>query len=217
MDGVIRRVRLVSGLVMVAYVTTHLVNHSLGLVSVQVMDRALHEIYQYWSSRLGGILLYGAFAVHYGLALWALWLRRSLKMPAAETIQLVLGFSIPFLLTEHVLRTRVADTFYGADYGYYSTLLYAYFVVNPLNGALQQAVLLIAWIHAVIGLRFWLRLKLWYDRWQLILYAFALLLPTLAILGFFEGGREVMEKAQDPAWVAELARVHPKPADGGAI
>jgi adenylate cyclase len=41
MDGVIRRLRLTSGLVMLAYVTTHFVNHSLGLVSVHLMDRAL--------------------------------------------------------------------------------------------------------------------------------------------------------------------------------
>ena len=49
---------------MFAYVTTHFVNHSLGLVSVQVMDRVLHGIYQYWSSPLGGSILYGAFAIH---------------------------------------------------------------------------------------------------------------------------------------------------------
>src|SRR5207244_7809900 len=49
-EGMIRRLRLASGLVMFAYVTTHFVNHSLGLVSVQVMDRALEHIYQYWAS-----------------------------------------------------------------------------------------------------------------------------------------------------------------------
>src|SRR4029077_4147306 len=173
--------RLASGLVMFAYVTTHFVNHSLGLVSVQVMDRALEHIYHYWASLLGSVLLYGAFATHYSLALWALWLRRSLKMPFAEATQLVLGFSIPFFLTDHVLQTRVADTFYGADYGYYSTLLYVYFVANPLRGGLQFTVLVIAWIHAVIGLRFWLGVKPWYERWHPPLYAFALLMPTLAI------------------------------------
>jgi hypothetical protein len=128
--GVIRRIRLVTGLVMFAYVTTHFVNHALGLVSVQVMDRELHRIYQYWASPLGSFMLYSAFAIHYSLALWALWLRRSLKMPFAEAAQLILGFSIPFFLTDHVPHTRVADTFYGADYGYYSTLLYACFVVS---------------------------------------------------------------------------------------
>src|SRR5437870_11830670 len=195
----IRRLRLASGLVMFAYVTTHFVNHSLGLVSVQVMDFALEHIYQYWASSLGSVLLYGAFAIHYSLALWALWLRRSLKMPFAEATQLVLGFSIPFFLTDHVLQTRVADTFYGAGVGYYSAVLQTYFVTNPLRGALQFAVLLIAWVHAMIGLWFWLRLKRWYPRWQPILYAFALLLPTLAILGALEGGRQVMTMAEDPA------------------
>jgi len=215
----IRRLRLASGLVMFAYVTTHFVNHSLGLVSVQVMDEALRQIYQYWASPLGGVLLYGAFAIHYCLALWALWLRRSLKMPFAEAAQLVLGFSIPFLLTAHVLQTRVADTFYGADYGYYSSLLYSYFITSPLHGVQQLAVLVIAWMHAVIGLRFWLRLKPWYERWQPLLFALALLLPTCAILGFFEAGRQVMTLAEDPAWVAQLAEVHPRaaPADAAFI
>ena len=212
MEGVIRRFRLASGLVMLAYVTTHFVNHSLGLVSVQSMDVALRFIYQYWASPLGTFLLYGAFAIHYSLALWALWLRRSLKMPAAEATQLVLGFSIPFLLTEHVLQTRVADTFYGAHYGYYVTLLYTFFVADPLRGGLQFTVLVIAWVHAMIGLRFWLRLKPWYERWQPILYAFALLMPTFAILGFLEGGSQVMTMAEDPAWVAQLLAEHPRPA-----
>src|SRR5215510_7908843 len=215
----IRRLRLASGLVMLAYVTTHFVNHSLSLVSVQVMDFALEHIYQYWASALGGVLLYGAFAAHYSLALWALWLRRSLKMPFAEATQLVLGFSIPFFLVDHVLQTRVADTFYGADVGYYSTVLHTYFVDNPLRGVLQLVVLVVAWVHAMIGLWFWLRLKPWYRRWQPILYAFALLLPTLAILGYFEGGREVSAMAKDPAWVAELVREHHKaaPADLAVI
>src|ERR1700674_627115 len=197
---------------MFAYVTTHFVNHSLGLVSVQVMDRELHRIYQYWASPLGGFILYGAFAMHYGLARWALWLRRSLKMPAAEATQLVLGFSIPFFLADHVLHTRVADTFYGANYGYYSTVLYLYFVTSPLRGGLQLTVLVIAWIHAIIGLRFWLSLKPWYERWQPALYAFALLMPTLAILGVLEGARQVVAMADDPAWVVQLARGHPQPA-----
>ena len=212
MDGVIRRLRLTSGLVMLAYVTTHFINHSLGLVSVQLMDRALQVIYQYWASPLGGVILYGAFAIHYCLALWALWLRRSLKMPFAEAAQLVLGFSIPFLLVEHVLQTRVADTFYGAHYGYYVSVLYLYFVAHPLRGGLQFTVLVIAWVHAMIGLRFWLRLKPWYERWQPILYAFALLMPTFAILGFLEGGSDIMTMAEDPAWVDQLVKDHPRPA-----
>ncbi|HKF72653.1 MAG TPA: adenylate/guanylate cyclase domain-containing protein [Stellaceae bacterium] len=197
---------------MFAYVTTHFVNHSLGLVSLDLMDRTLQRIYKVWASDLGTLALYGAFAIHYCLALWALWLRRSLRMPLAEALQLVLGFCIPFILTAHVLRTRVADTYFGADFGYYSTLLYNYYVADPWAGILQLTVLVIAWVHAVIGLRFSLKLKPWYERWQPLLFAFALLMPTLAILGYAEGGREVLGMAENPAWVAELQKAHPNAA-----
>ena len=211
----IRRVRLTSGLVMLAYVVTHFCNHALGLVSVAVMDDALRVVYAFWASPVGTLALYGAFATHYCLALWALWQRRSLRMPLAEALQLVLGFSIPFLLTEHVMATRVADTFFGADYGYYSSLLLTLFVASPWRGVVQLTVLVVAWLHAMIGLRFWLRLKPWYPRWQPLLYAIALLLPTLAILGFAEGGREVTALARNAQWLAQNAADHPraKPQD----
>ena len=99
-------------------------------------------------------------------------------------------------------QTRVADTFFGANYGYYQSLLYHYFVDRPGRGALQLIVLVIAWIHAMIGMWFWLRLKPWYPRWQPLLYAAALLVPTLAIVGTLEGGREVIARSADPAWIA---------------
>ena len=208
---VIKRLRLASGLVMFLYVTTHFVNHSLGLISVAAMDAALVRIYRVWASPLGGVALYGAFAVHYCLALWALWQRRSLKMPTAEAVQLLLGFSIPLMLVAHVLHTRVADTFFNADYGYYSTLLYSYFVLDPWSGVLQFAVLLVAWTHAMIGFRYWLRLRPWYPRWQPLLFAFALLMPTLAMLGALEGGRQVLYLAAEPGWLQAVQQAHPPP------
>jgi adenylate cyclase len=211
MATVIRRLRLSSGLVMLGYVATHLINQSLGLFSVELMDRVLEVIYETWSTSVGGLILYSAFTVHYCLALWALWLRRSLKMPFSEAAQLILGFSIPFFLVDHVLNTHVADAFYGANYGYYQSVLYHYFVTAPGRGGLQLVVLVIAWVHAMIGMWFWLRLKPWYPRWQPLLYAVALLVPTLAFVGTLEGAREVVAQSADPAWVAEMMRVHPQP------
>jgi adenylate cyclase len=211
---VIRQARLASGLVMLAYVITHFLNHSLGLVSVRVMDQTLRVIYHFWTSPLPSFALYGAFAVHYSLALWALWQRRSLRMPPAEAAQLVLGFCIPFLLAEHVIQTRVGDTFFAADYGYYASVLLT-FVMNLGRGIVQLTVLIVAWCHAAIGLRFWLRLRPWYPRWQWAFFAATLLLPTLAILGYGEAIREVAAAAQDPAWIAQNQLDHPRanPAD----
>ena len=197
---------------MLAYVVTHFLNHALGLVSVTFMDEVLRGVYRVWASPSGTFLLYGAFSVHYSLALWALWQRRSLKMPPAEAAQLVLGFCIPFLLAEHVISTRGGDAWFEADYGYYDRVLMTFWVESPWRGVLQLVVLLVAWLHAVIGLRFWLRVKPWYPRWQPLLFAAALLLPTLAILGYAEGGREVARLAEDPQWVAATERNHPRAA-----
>jgi adenylate cyclase len=208
--AIIRRLRLGSGLVMLAYVATHLLNHALGLVvPVATMDRALHYVYVVVTDPAVSAVLYGAFALHYSLALWALWQRRSLRMPVAESVQLLLGFLIPFMLVEHVVENRIGDRWFGADHGYYDSLLLDIWVRMPWLGVLQVAVLVVAWVHATIGLRFWLRLKPWYPRWQPLLYAMALLVPTLAVLGFVEAGREVAAAAQDPAWVAALDARHP--------
>src|SRR5690606_26577849 len=63
------------------------------------------------------------------------------------------------------------------------------------------AALVVAWIHGCIGLWFWLRLKPVYRRVQPLLFSGALLIPVLALLGFFISGREAVELAQDPAWL----------------
>src|SRR5262245_42491907 len=105
----IPRVRLISGLVMLVYVTTHYLNHALGLVSREAMDVTLHVTQQVWNSAPGGLVLFGAFFVHFSLALWALWQRHALRMPFGEAAQLILGFSIPLLLIDHVLTANEAN------------------------------------------------------------------------------------------------------------
>src|ERR1700681_276401 len=97
----IGRLRITTGLVMLSYVTMHLLNHSLGLVSLAAMERTLRWVMALWTQRPMQLLLYGSFAVHYGLALWVLWQRRSLQLRASEFAQLTLGFAIPLLLLRH--------------------------------------------------------------------------------------------------------------------
>jgi adenylate cyclase len=214
---VIRRVRLVSGLIMFGFVVSHFLNHALGLVSLDVAEDAMWYLYRVYTSRLGSALLYGAFLAHFLLALYALWQRQTLRLSAPEAVQYALGFLIPLLLTEHVLMTRVGDTFFGGDFGYYGSLLAVYFLDAPWKGVLQGTVLVVAWVHACIGLRFWLRLKPWYEAAQPYLFAAALLIPVLALLGVLVAGREVVALARSPAWLAETRAVHhlpPQPALG---
>ncbi|MBV9521826.1 MAG: adenylate/guanylate cyclase domain-containing protein [Alphaproteobacteria bacterium] len=208
---VVRRIRLVSGLILFSYLVTHFVNHSLGLVSLEAMDDTLYWIFRFWTSWPASTALYGAFLAHFALALYALWQRQTLRLGFAEAVQYTLGFLIPVILAEHVTTTRIADTFFGADFGYYRSLLTVYFHDSPTRGVLQGAVLVIAWVHACIGLRFWLRLKPWYETAQPYLFAFALLLPVFAMLGFLVAGARVAALAQDPEWVRQTFELRHRP------
>src|SRR5207248_11387320 len=188
----IRQLRLSSGLVMLAYVTMHLLNHAVGLISLKAMEDVLWYIFRIWANRTGQVLLYGSFLVHYGLALWALWQRRSLGLRISEVSQIILGFAIPILLARHVVGTRISDNFFHTDAGYYAYLLWLYFVRVPEYGYLQMLVLVVAWGHAMIGLHFWLRVRPWYARLQPAALVVAVLVPVLSLLGMIVAGRPVM-------------------------
>jgi adenylate cyclase len=60
-----RRLRLLSGLVMLAYVTMHLANHAVGLISLKAMEDVLWYIFRIWTNRPAQLLLYSSFLVHY--------------------------------------------------------------------------------------------------------------------------------------------------------
>src|SRR5258707_1981810 len=199
----IRRLRLLSGLVMLAYVAMHLLNHAVGLVSLEAMEDVLWYIFRIWLNRPAQALLYGGFLVHYTLALWALWQRRSLRLRVSELSQIILGFAIPILLARHVVGTRIADNFFHTDTGYYAYLLWLYFVRVPEYGYLQMLVLVVAWAHAMIGLHFWLRVRPWYARLQPAALVIAVLVPVLSLLGAIEAGRQVIALAADPGWTLE--------------
>src|SRR5947209_4016177 len=198
----IRRLRLASGLVMLAYVTMHLANHALGLVSLDAMERTLRWVVAIWSQYPMLTLLYGAFFVHYGLALSALWQRRTLRLRPSELLQLVLGFAIPILLARHVVANRIAAGFFGVDIAYYRFVLWALFVRTPESGYLQLTVLAVAWWHAMLGLYFWLRVRPWFDRLRPAALTIAVLFPVLALLGVVDAARQIATIAAEPGWTA---------------
>jgi adenylate cyclase len=134
-------------------------------------------------------------------------------MPAWEAAQLLTGLAIPPLLILHVLGTRFAAEVLGVHDSYtYILLIFGKF--KPLAPFRQLAVMTFAWIHGCIGLHYWLRLKPWYPRAGPAVFAAALLVPVLALLGAFVAGRDVLRLAEDPAWLeATVARLNFADAD----
>jgi adenylate cyclase len=197
----LRTVRLVTGLTLFFYVTSHLLNHSLGNVSIAAMEAGMVVQKLIWQGVLGTAALYVALSTHYLLGLWAFYERRHFGWTAREIVQVVLGLSIPFLLMNHLFVTRISLAIYGTEKGY-AQELYSFWVAAPRLGVLQVSVLIVAWIHGCIGVYQWLRLKPMFGRWMPYLFCASILLPVLALLGFFQGGRRMLALAEEPVWRA---------------
>jgi adenylate cyclase len=197
----LRKLRLCTGLILFTYVSSHLLNHSLGNISLPVMEAGLRVQKWIWQGVLGTIALYFALGTHYLLGLWAFYERRHFGWTRPEVVQVALGLTIPVLLMNHLYVTRISLAVYGTQKGY-AQELYSFWVAAPHLGVLQVSVLIVAWIHGCIGLYQWLRLKPMFSRWMPALLCGAVLLPVLALLGFFQAGRTLLTLSQDPAWRA---------------
>jgi adenylate cyclase len=183
-----RRLRLGSGLVLFAYISGHLINHALGLWSLDAAEAMLRFAMAVWQSRIGTVLLYGAAALHFSLALRSIYIRHDWRFPLIEIIRLWAGFSLPLLLIGHVATTRLALALQDINPSYAGT------VTSIIAGGSQQwqiALLAPGWLHGCLGL--WISLR-HYDLMQRLrngLIAAVVLLPLLSAAGFLSMTREV--------------------------
>ena len=91
----VRQVRLVCGLVLLAYLISHFLNHALGNISMEALAAGVHYHTLFWQFPPVAIVFYAAALIHTGLGIWALYQRRQFRWKAIEPLQLVLGLSIP--------------------------------------------------------------------------------------------------------------------------
>jgi adenylate cyclase len=197
----VRQVRLACGLVLFAYLVSHFLNHALGNISMDALAAGVWYHTAFWQFLPVAITFYTAVLVHTGLGIWALYERRQFRWKAIEPLQLVLGLSIPALIITHIVGVRLGHTLFGHE-KLYPQVFFAYWIVWPYKIWLIFAVLIIAWIHGCIGLYLWLRMKAFYQRAAPFLLAAAVLVPTLAMLGLYQGGRSVVD-SDSVEWRAE--------------
>ena len=169
----------------------HLGNHALGLVSLDAAEDGRRLFLLIWRNPAGTVLLYGALVVHVLLVLRGLYLRRTLVMPASEAFQTLSGLLIPLLLVDHVIGTRVAHSVYGFTDSYHA-IVRILWVTSPTDGVRQALALVVVWIHGCIGVHFWLRYRPWYTRILPVVFAFAVVLPLVGVLGFATMGRAIV-------------------------
>lgn len=176
-----RHLRLASGLVMLTYVSLHLINHALGVWSPRLAERGLTWSIALWQSLPGTLLLYTAASVHFALACRTVYTRRHWNLPLVEWVRLWAGFSLPLLLIGHVVNTRLAVTLYSAHPSYHGVVAA---LMRSGSQGWQLALLAPGWLHGCLGL--WLSLRRFAPirRAKPILIGIVVIIPMLSALGF---------------------------------
>ncbi len=188
-----RNIRMASGLVLFFYIGAHLVNHALGLISLDTAEAGMEIAIEVWSSRPGTILLYGAAALHFFLALWSVYERRTFRLPPAELLRIALGFTLPIILIGHAVATRLAYDLFGLASDYTRVISHLWAVDSQ---GWQLGLMAPGWLHGCLGLHFAFSRRPLYRHLRFVLFAGALLLPVFSGLGFIAMGRQI---AADPA------------------
>jgi adenylate cyclase len=202
-----RDLRLASGLVLLTYMILHMLNHALGLVSLDAAERGLALAVILWHSWPGSVLLYGSAGAHLMLAFLEIYEKRTLRMRPVEVVRICAGFTIPTLLIAHLASTRIAFEFFDAA-PHYSRIVSAIWASN--GEARQLALLAPGWIHGCLGIYLAFGTRPWFRRLWLLPHAVAVLLPLLSGAGFMAMAREVSVRdiaPADPEFSAALARV----------
>jgi adenylate cyclase len=202
--AILRRLRLVSGLILLLFVFGHLCNAALGLVSIEAMEMGRAILLRPWQTWPGLVLLYGALALHVPLGIVSVFRRPRLSPAILDLAQIACGLLVPFFLVAHVAATRLARslTEFRPDYEW---ILAVYWRWAPNLGLEQVLLVAIVWVHACIGLLTWLNLRRWWPRIAPIVYPAVFALPVLALLGFVNAGNEALRRLDDdPAFLASV-------------
>jgi adenylate cyclase len=193
---ILTRLRLLSGLTLFTFVVTHLANHALGLVSLDVMRAGQAVFFLVWHSLPGALLLALAALTHLSLVLYKQIVRPTLRMPWIEGLRVLLGIVTLLGLSLHATpmvleRLQLTGSGRPVSYPDFIGLLAS---GDPMLW--NQLILVIAaWTHGCIGVHLWLRLRGWYRQRLTLLAISAVLVPLLALLGLLSAARAMQADA----------------------
>jgi adenylate cyclase len=192
-----RALRLGSGMVLWFYIAIHLINHSLGLISLDAAEQGMRISVAIWHSLPGTVVLYGAFAVHLSLALVGLYRRHTLRLPPFELLRIGFGLSFPILLLGHAVTTRVAYEWYGLLPQYQRVVES---LVSSGSEGRQLALLAPGWLHGCMGLHVALRHRAFFQKWRWAILSFFLILPIAGASGFLAMTHEIASLTSNADW-----------------
>ena len=201
----LRSLRLVTGLVLMLFVAGHMANLMLGIHSLAAMEHWRMWLMEPWRTLPAKVLLVCSALVHIALGLYSISQRRSLSMSKTDVVQLCLGLATPPLLLNHAVVMHMAGEVTPRFDATFGQFLAVYWSFSPGYALQQLCVVMAVWIHAAVGLYSWLVIKPVWKRIGGLVLPVLFAIPVLALIGFAESGKEVVEKlANDAAWRAHI-------------
>ncbi len=194
----VRYLRMLTGTVLFVFVTLHLLNMAFGLVSLDAVETARTYLTAPWSTGPVFALLMLALFIHMVLGLYALYRRSTLRMSGYDASQLIFGLLIMPLLASHIVGIYATRNIFDAD-PTYRLILDIFWVRSPLEGLRQVFVVVVVWVHGIIGIFSWMRIKPWWERVSWFIYPLIVAVPVAALLGFVDAGNQVIAEAEQAA------------------
>ena len=190
-DLIIRQLRMYSGLIIFLYVTIHLLNHSLGLVSIKLMDQVSDYVSNFVRINAVSAILYLSFLIHLVFGLSSLFKRRSFNMSSKDWAQLILGLTLPWILIVHLIANGYATRFENLESSY-AVLVLATWVFDTKYIFLYNLLLVATWVHGIIGIQNITQNSEFYDKNKLFFTVVVWIVPILSVLGYTSAGKELI-------------------------
>ena len=190
---IIRQLRIYTGSLLFFYALTHLLNHSVNVISIEAADFVRENYFHLiWKNPVAYFLLYASLAIHIVLGFYSILTKKSFKITGREWIQILFPVLALLVLLQHIgggfLLTR-----FEVDIKY--SLLYALLSSDPnelVAGAVLFSLMVIfIWVHGVIGIHGLLKFN--FKSYQKYIFGFKFVywfVPIGAVLGFIAGLRE---------------------------
>jgi len=201
---IVRRSRTISGCILFFYVFTHLLNHSLGLISLDTMEQGRAIFLRFWRHDVLFYVLYGALSIHFLLGVYALARRRSFRMSRKEWIRNSCAVLIPFFLASHLSITLWGSRFLGLNDSYAFMIISTY-IFDPFGYIILGLMLMLVWTHGSIGIIGLIEFREFYSKRRGLFQGLILGLPLIAYGGYIRASIELSEASQsNPITILEL-------------
>ena len=201
---IVRRSRTISGCILFFYVFTHLLNHSLGLISLDTMEHGRAIFLRFWRHDVLFYVLYGALSIHFLLGVYALARRRSFRMSRKEWIRNSCAVLIPFFLASHLSITLWGSRFLGLNDSYAFMIISTY-IFDPFGYIILGLMLMLVWTHGSIGIIGLIEFREFYSKRRGLFQGLILGLPLIAYGGYIRASIELSEASQsNPITILEL-------------